>query len=135
MFTDVQYKEEKRLWIVEAMITIFWSDGAKTSYQGHAFERESDSPSDVNYKSALENCETSAWGRALAAAGILIDKGIASSEEMSKVEQDNYMSESNFEKALNLYTGGDKEIFTRAAKAGLKLTTIQESILAKNRIK
>lgn len=39
--------------------------------------------------SELENCETSAWGRALAAIGILVDKGIASAQEIrSKQTED-----------------------------------------------
>jgi len=41
----------------------------------------------VNTTSALENCETSAWGRALAAAGFEVTKGIASREEMAKVNR------------------------------------------------
>lgn len=32
--------------------------------------------------SEVENCETSAWGRAIAAVGIAIDKGIASAQEI-----------------------------------------------------
>lgn len=32
--------------------------------------------------SELENCETSAWGRAIAATGILVDRGIASAQEI-----------------------------------------------------
>lgn len=41
----------------------------------------------VNKTSAMENCETSAWGRALAALGMEVRKGIASVEEMEKVER------------------------------------------------
>ena len=41
----------------------------------------------VNTTSALENCETSAWGRALAAAGFEVTKGIASREEMAAAAQ------------------------------------------------
>lgn len=41
----------------------------------------------VNKTSAMENCETSAWGRALAALGMEVRKGIASQEEMQKVER------------------------------------------------
>jgi hypothetical protein len=41
----------------------------------------------VNKTSALENCETSAWGRALAAAGLEVRAGIASKQEMEKVQR------------------------------------------------
>lgn len=50
---------------------------------GHSHEKISDNPF-VNSTSMLENCETSAWGRALANFGMSIDKGIASQEEMKR---------------------------------------------------
>lgn len=52
---------------------------------GHA--EETRGSSNVNTTSALENCETSAWGRALAALGYEVDKSIASREEMEKAER------------------------------------------------
>ncbi len=47
---------------------------------GHAQEKESSSF--INKTSFIENCETSAWGRALGNLGIGIDTSIASSEEV-----------------------------------------------------
>lgn len=47
---------------------------------GHAYERESSSF--INKTSYIENCETSAWGRALGNLGIGIDTSIASSDEV-----------------------------------------------------
>lgn len=41
----------------------------------------------VNKTSAIENGETSAWGRALAALGFSTSKGVASRQEMEKVER------------------------------------------------
>lgn len=49
---------------------------------GHAEEIRGSSP--VNQTSPLENCETSAWGRCLAAMGYDVDRSIASREEMEK---------------------------------------------------
>jgi len=49
---------------------------------GHAREVRTDSNSFVNATSYVENCETSAWGRALANFGIGIDNGIASAHEV-----------------------------------------------------
>lgn len=52
---------------------------------GHASEfRDS---SEVNWTSHVENCETSANGRALANRGYSIDRGIASREEIEKVRR------------------------------------------------
>lgn len=47
---------------------------------GHAQEKESSSY--INKTSFIENCETSAWGRALGNLGIGIDTSIASCEEV-----------------------------------------------------
>ena len=48
---------------------------------GHAFEKESSSY--INKTSYIENCETSAVGRALGMCGIGIDTSVASAEEVS----------------------------------------------------
>ncbi len=57
---------EDSIVIMKATLTISNDDDVQT-YTGHAYERESSSQ--INKTSALENCETSAIGRALAAAG------------------------------------------------------------------
>ena len=51
---------------------------------GHAEEIRGDGP--VNRTSALENSETSAWGRALAALGFEVRNGVASREEMEQAK-------------------------------------------------
>ena len=48
---------------------------------GHAFEREGSTF--INKTSHIENCETSAWGRALGNFGIGIDAAVASYEEVA----------------------------------------------------
>lgn len=48
---------------------------------GHAYEKEASSF--INKTSYIENCETSAVGRALGMLGIGIDTSIASAEEVS----------------------------------------------------
>jgi len=50
--------------------------------------REERNSSNINKGSFVENCETSAWGRALANLGIGIDGAIASAEEMSNTKND-----------------------------------------------
>ena len=47
---------------------------------GHAYEKEGNSY--INKTSYIENCETSAWGRALANLGIGIDAAVASADEV-----------------------------------------------------
>lgn len=58
---------EKNVVIMKATLTITGDDGDVNTYTGHAYEHEGSSQ--INKTSALENCETSAIGRALAAAG------------------------------------------------------------------
>jgi hypothetical protein len=48
---------------------------------GHAYEKEGSSF--INKTSFVENCETSAWGRALANLGIGLDTSVASYEEVA----------------------------------------------------
>ena len=48
---------------------------------GHAYEKEGSTY--INKTSYIENCETSAWGRALGNLGIGIDTSIASYEEVA----------------------------------------------------
>lgn len=55
---------------------------------GHAFEKESSSY--INKTSYIENCETSAVGRALAMCGIGIDTSIASAEEVENAINNQY---------------------------------------------
>lgn len=54
------------------------------SATGHAYEKEGSSF--INKTSALENCETSAVGRALALLGFEIKKSIASKEEVDNAK-------------------------------------------------
>lgn len=69
---------------------------------GHAYEKESSSF--INKTSFIENCETSAVGRALGFLGIGIDTSIASAEEVGNaIEQQNkieYMTKDEVEKMM-----------------------------------
>ena len=61
---------------------------------GTAFEMKNDKTSFVNKTSYIENCETSAVGRALGMLGIGIDTSVASYEEVSNaIEQQEYIAE------------------------------------------
>lgn len=59
-------------------------DGDKLIATGHAMEYKQ---GNVNSLSMIENCETSAVGRALGIAGFGVDKSIASEQEMNKIEE------------------------------------------------
>lgn len=81
--TEYQYFPEQKMWVVKARLEIYKNDGIYF-YTGLAQEVESANYKDVNHTSALENCETSAIGRCCAMAGIGIDTGIASADEVKK---------------------------------------------------
>lgn len=81
--TSYKYLPEDRRWIVKATLTIYTKDGERV-FNGLAQEVESDDISKVNNASALENCETSAIGRACAAFGLGIQESYASANEMNK---------------------------------------------------
>lgn len=49
--------------------------------------QEKEGSSNINKTSYIENCETSAWGRALGNLGINLDYGIASAEEVKSEPQ------------------------------------------------
>lgn len=63
---------------------IVLDEEGKVLSKGHAQERQDSSC--INKTSYVENCETSAIGRALGVLGIGADKSIASKEEVEKVE-------------------------------------------------
>jgi hypothetical protein len=83
--TDYRYFASRKMWVVKATVTLTQS-GVTNTYTGLAQELESEKYGTVNNTSALENAETSAVGRALAMAGIGIESGIASADEVRKAE-------------------------------------------------
>lgn len=67
---------------------------------GIAREERDDKTSMVNKTSYVENCETSAWGRALGNFGIGIDESIASADEVARaIEQQGSQTQNNERKA------------------------------------
>jgi hypothetical protein len=81
--TEYEYFPERKMWVVKATLVIK-KDCERWSYTGLAQEVESNNYKEVNHTSALENAETSAIGRAAAFAGLGIDGGIASADEVTK---------------------------------------------------
>lgn len=87
MDSEYNYYPERKMWVVKATLTI-WDENHNHArcYTWLAQEVESDNYKEVNFSSALENCETSAWWRACAAfwLGIECSWWIASANEMQK---------------------------------------------------
>jgi hypothetical protein len=90
--TDIKYQEKLNAWVVCAKVYRELPTNHEESHyglipcaMGSAMEVMGEGY--VNATSALENAETSAVGRALAILGYDIKRGIASREEMQKVER------------------------------------------------
>lgn len=81
--TKVIKLTEKRV----VMQAIIWDQNQRAVADGIAKEVE-DKKDEVNAKSHIENCQTSAWGRALANLGIGIDDAIASASEMISTQKE-----------------------------------------------
>ena len=77
LLTEIHELTEDRI-VMKA--TIRNSEGAKIA-TGFAYEIMGST--NINKTSFIENCETSAWGRALANLGIGLDVSVASAEEVS----------------------------------------------------
>lgn len=79
---DFRGEPGKTRWVVKASV---WRDRTEGDPDGTGFAFENDGAGMANKTSALENCETSAIGRALAQIGYSGDKR-ATREEMAKVQ-------------------------------------------------
>jgi hypothetical protein len=99
--TDMIYNCEKE------MITIFKAtvldESSRIIATGHAREFQADKKSMVNKTSHVENCETSAIGRALGIKGIITEYGIASANEVrGAIELGKELDELNKKPAIPL---------------------------------
>jgi len=91
---------------------------------GHAYEKEGSTY--INKTSYIENCETSAWGRALGNFGIGIDTAIASADEVV-----NAVNKQDAE-PVNLMTTDQKtQLHDLLIDAGLEPNLDNKSKLAK----
>lgn len=89
ILTEIISIDDKRV-VVKARVYRDFSSTLESS-TGHAEEVRAENY--VNESSALENAETSAVGRALALLGYEVKKGLASREEMNKVDRANQARE------------------------------------------
>mgnify|MGYP000190791989 CR=1 FL=1 len=84
------------------------------------FAQEDKSSSFINKTSYVENCETSAWGRALANLGIGIDTSIASSNEVSMAIAKQNSNSDQARATLKTLTDEIKKNMISAVKDGKK---------------
>ena len=73
-----------------------YADGLQLLATGHAYEKEDSTF--INKTSYIENCETSAIGRALGMCGFGVDTSIASAEEVSNAQAEQTAEEKKAEK-------------------------------------
>lgn len=78
ILTDVLYCDDNRVMVKASIV----NENGRTIATGHAEEYRGSS--NVNKTSAIENCETSSIGRALAAAGWLGGGEFASADEVAR---------------------------------------------------
>ena len=83
--------------VVKAMVI---NDRGVVVATGLAREERQDKSSLVNLNAYVENCETSAWGRALGNLGIGIDVAIASGDEMNVKIAQNPETFEDFKRAI-----------------------------------
>lgn len=84
ILTDVPYHAMDFSWAV-FKATLVSPDGQK--FDGWAYEERTEDSKQVNFTSWVENCETSAIGRALANMGLQLSEQRPSAQEMQKVER------------------------------------------------
>lgn len=114
--------------VVEAFVYRDASDEKPTA-NGHAQEREGSSQ--VNKTSALENCETSAVGRALANAGFEIKKSVASREEVANATHQQVQPQSKLKNVQGLATPEQKnQVGVLLKKIGMTKPEFNEILLA-----
>ena len=96
--TTSMLSNEDGLCVFQAQCGFYADDGeARVLGTGTAYERETSSY--INKTSYIENCETSAVGRALGFAGFGIDTSIASAEEVENAIRQQEAKEPSFKPA------------------------------------
>lgn len=103
------------------MKAVIYDEDHRTLATGYAREKEGSSM--INKTSCLENCESSAVGRALGLAGFGIDVSIATSEEVKGAEEK--QEEIARRERDELRRKIDELEFTPETEAGLPMTSVQ----------
>ena len=105
-------------WVVRAVIYLSKNDQADELAKSTGMAFEIDGAGMANKTSALENCETSAIGRALANMGLSGDQR-ASREEMAKVQSGVTQARDWITEAQNILSvDGLRDLYNDARRAG-----------------
>ena len=110
--------------VVVMKATVYRDSSDIIAATGHAYEKEGSSF--INKTSALENCETSACGRALAMLGFEIKKSIASKEEVANAMLNQNSDQSKSNGKLSAKQVG--RLLAIGLKAGIKEPEIKKVI-------
>jgi hypothetical protein len=94
------------MWVVKATLRV-WDEKHEKYSEYNWLAQEIEDTTFINKTSALENAESSAWGRACAAYNIWVISSIASMDEINKAENraksqtKSFSKESVFQRAYN----------------------------------
>lgn len=112
------YDRERNTWVVRATIYLSADEQERELPKSTGLAFEIDGSGMANKTSALENCETSAIGRALANMGLSGDQR-ASREEMTKVQRGVAPSRDWLTEAADLMNTDDlRKLYNEARQAG-----------------
>lgn len=128
--SDEQYKgyslESEILELQNGVITIrAVIKDAEGVVKATGLAQEKESSSFINKTSFVENCETSAWGRALGNLGIGIDTSVASAEEVENAIENQKAKPKPKKKTVEQKVNNDLDIF-----AGLEACSDMENLQA-----
>lgn len=99
---------ENGVCIFKSTVGIETEKGIRVLGVGHAYEKEGSTF--INKTSYIENCETSATGRALGMAGFGIDTSVASAEEVQNAINNQPISKKEQEVLKNMIEGKGYEV-------------------------
>lgn len=135
LLSDYQYFPEQKMWVVKATLRVR-DEEHKTYSEYNWLAQEIEDTTFINKTSALENAESSAWGRACAAYNIGVISSIASMDEINKAENraksqtKSFSKESIFQRAYNnvefMKECMTEEDFIKKVKEHLEMDEIQE---------
>jgi hypothetical protein len=112
------YDRERGTWVVRAVIYLNADEQERELPKSNGLAFEIDGAGMANKTSALENCETSAIGRALANMGLSGDQR-ASREEMAKVQRGVAPSKDWITEAQGIMNTKDlRDLYNQARQAG-----------------
>jgi hypothetical protein len=112
------YDRERGTWVVRAVIYLNADEQERELPKSNGLAFEIDGAGMANKTSALENCETSAIGRALANMGLSGDQR-ASREEMAKVQRGVAPTKDWITEAQGIMNTKDlRDLYNQARQAG-----------------